>query len=79
MADGNHISANPDFFDEQAHDFLPLRHIEGVGARPESASELGQRFTEAQITGLIDGGGVDGLPLGRDGLLLRAERGHPGP
>jgi len=79
MADGNHIRANPDFFDQQAHDFLPLRHIEGFGARPQSASELGQRFSEAQIAGPIDSGGFDGLPLCCDRLLLRAERRHPGP
>ncbi len=79
MADCNRVVADPDFFDEQAHDFLPLRDIERLGARAQAGAELDERVTQAQIAGLIDGSRFDGLPLQRDRLLLGAKRRHPRP
>jgi hypothetical protein len=79
MTDRNPVRSNPDFCDERADDFLALRHVECFGARAQAGAELGERFTQAQIAGLIDSGRLDRLPLRRDRLLLRAERRHPRP
>ncbi len=79
MADGNRVWADSDFFDQQAHEFLTLCDIEALGARVQSRPEMGEGLTHAQITGLIDGGRLDRLPLRRDRVLLRAERRHPSP
>ena len=77
MADGNRVRANPDFLDEQAHDFLLRCDIERLGACTQFRSEVGEGVTQAQIAGLIDCGRLDGVPLRRDRVLLGPERRHP--
>jgi hypothetical protein len=76
MADGNRVSANPDFFDQQAHDFLLLRDVEGLGTRAQAGPEVGQRFSQAEVESLIDGGRLDRLPFCGDRLVLGPERRH---
>jgi hypothetical protein len=77
MTDGDAVRTDPNFSDERAHDLLPLRDVERLGARPQAGAELGERVAQAQIAGLINGGRLDRLPLRRDRLLLRAQRRHP--
>jgi hypothetical protein len=78
MADRNAVGTDSDFFDQQAYDFLPLRDLEGLGAGAQSSPELGEGLTQPQITGLVDGGRLDCLPLGGDGVPLPTECWHPG-
>ena len=78
MTDGNAVRPDPDFSDEGAHDLLPLRDVEGLGPRAQARAEFGERITQTQIARLIDGGRLDRLVLRREGLLLCAERRHPG-
>ena len=77
MADGNGVGTNPDFFDQEAHDFLLLDDVERLGARAQSGAELRERLTQPQIAGLIDRRRLDRLLLRRDRLLLRPEGRHP--
>ena len=77
MADCNRVPVNPDFFDQQAYDSLPLGDIERVSACAKFRAEIGEGLAQVQIAGPIDRGRFDRLPLGREGLLLRAKRGHP--
>jgi hypothetical protein len=79
MTDGDAVRTDPDFSDERAHDFLPLGDVERLGTRAQAGAEFGERVTQAQITGLIDGGRLVGLLFHRDRLLLGAQRRHPRP
>ena len=79
MANGNPVGANPDFFDQESYDFLPLRDVERLGTRLEARPKVGERFTQTKTECRINGGRLDRLQLRRDRVLLRAERRHPRP
>jgi hypothetical protein len=77
VADGNGVDIYADFSDEQADDLLPLGEIERVGASAKLGAEVGQRFAQPEVAGLVGRGRLDGFALGLDGALLRPQRRHP--
>jgi hypothetical protein len=77
MADGNAVRTDAEFFDQQSHDLLPIRDLQGVGMCAQTPAEVGQGFTNTKVVGLIGGGRGQPLNLGGDRLLLFPEYGHP--
>jgi len=76
MTDRKRVLAHQDFFHQQAHDFLPLSHLQRIRPHPQPGTEVVERFRKPQAVGLVGGGRCQRLQFGLNRLLLFSELRH---
>jgi hypothetical protein len=77
MTNRKGIPAHQDLFHQQAHDFLPLGHLQRIRPQPQPGREIGERFDQPQAVSLVGRGRVQRLQFSLNRLLLLAEVRHP--
>ena len=79
MPDDDRVVADEDLLDDQAHDLLPLNHVERVGGAAQTTEERRKRLGKAQECGAIGSLVGDGLQLAVQRLLALPQQGHALP